>query len=209
MSYPVLLRLPEDLKIVKDFRQNIPKVLLLSLLKTEDNVVSNWGDFGGKNGEKIRIAHSIMCLNDSNEHFGDCVQQCCSCELCHTLNHIEETTEAIISTEKVWPNMEQKDRLLLLIKVILSTQPKAAFATCQEYHDYLKDESFLKFSEKCNKIHNHETDTLKRIENFEKEPKELEDKVSELLAYTESCLKQEQYVFEEWWSSPVKDVFPF
>ena len=173
MSYPILKDLPEHLKIISDTKNNPAFLLLAALLKSEDVLNESWYD-----EIRERIAWFILCLNDSNNHDGDCVQQSISCLLCHSLDVISETEDDIIEGKKQWPDLSDDKILHNLIRVILLTQPPKSINN--EYVDY-------------------ETDITKRIELANLKTDDLSEKINNSIIFVEKMLKINPKILTEWW----------
>lgn len=87
----ILDKLPEHLKVVEQFKKDIPKVLLAALLYTESDI-----RYGIQyDNEEQRIDDYLKILKNASTHDGDCVNQCCTCILCVILESILYTEDEI------------------------------------------------------------------------------------------------------------------
>ena len=130
MPHPILAKLPEHLAIIQSLKKNPAKIVLCSLLATERDVI--WGRF---TSAQERIQDWSSRLKEYLDHDGDCIKCPSPCLLCHTLDDIEIADETIEESKNLLDAQEDKSRLLLLIEVLLLTQPEKKYNSMEEMHD--------------------------------------------------------------------------
>ena len=188
MSYPVLEKLPEHLKIISDTKQNPELVVLSALLRTEMELSNNWARFGDKvTGLKRRIAWSIMVLYDSTDHCGDCVKMACSCMLCHSISHIEEALEALALAK------ERNIDMSGLINILVATQPPVAFQTAQEANLYYATHGMNAYMQQIVMP----GDIEERL-NYNGQ---IQDVAGKLIDYAKQILQLDQETLSKWWTT--------
>lgn len=174
MSYPILQKLSEHLKIVEQWKQNIPQFVFAAILYMEEARVYN-----PQMDEKRMITSYLQFINAATDHDGDCVKASAPCILCHALDSIGLAQETLDEGTSIYKEMNDEERILRLIEVLLATLPKNKFNSevCLRNSRYRYGEIF-----------DHEYDIVKRIEMWEskdeKEKQEIKKMVKDLLLFT-------------------------
>ena len=183
MAYPILAKLSEHLNTIKELKENIPFLLLSSLLYTEECLLCN-----SYKNEKERIERYIEFINAGTDHDGDCVKHSSSCILCHALDSITRTKETIEESKFVLKEMSEEERILRLIEVLLATQPEKRFNSEEERRELTLNLSKEEWDKKYTEYYIYEDDIVKRIEKWEGKTEEEKGRIrqmgQEMLKYT-------------------------
>ena len=170
--------------------------LLCTLVVTEQEIVSCWGDF--HLDTRNRIGWWVMCLKDgiASGHGGDCTNDSGNCILCHVTDSVQEAEDLLVALVE-YNNLDPVDRelhIIYLCRVLLATQPKARFRNHNEYMEYSKDDLTRKYMELY-----PDWTIQERIEDYEKMA--VTPDISELVKFTEKCLAVDIADLNSWWEN--------